>query len=57
MSDRSEGDKLKKKIAKPKERKRNPDAFIASDATKTVPERTPDRTEDHHNCVATAESK
>src|SRR5262245_60550867 len=57
VSNRSESDKLKKEIAKPKERKGNPDAFVASDATKTVLQRMPHRTEDHHNRVATAKSK
>src|SRR5438874_9192865 len=57
VSNRSEGDKLKKEIAKPKERKGNPDAFIAPDATETVPQRMPHRTEDHHNRVPTAKSK
>src|SRR4029450_317353 len=56
-SNRSKSDKLKKEIAKPEERKSNPDAFIAPNATKTVPQRMPHRTEDHHNRVATAKPK
>jgi hypothetical protein len=57
IPDWRESDKLKKKIAKPKQRKANPDAFIAPNATKTVSQRTSHWIEDHYNRIATAKPK
>src|SRR5947208_1293964 len=55
-ADRGKVKKLEKEIAKPEERKSNPDALIAPNATKPVAPCPPHRIEEHHNRIAAAKS-